>query len=425
MMRNGFIFSYEMCVGCKACSAACMLENGWNFKSRNIYSSNTGCFSPDPVITLSMACNHCSDPVCLKGCPSGAFSKNSITGAVIIDSAKCLGCRYCIWNCPYDAPKFNNSEGVIEKCHFCNHRIEEGIEPACSSSCPTGALAFGEIPEVVTNNNISWIPDKNINPALLIKGSEKYSGPVIISAEKFTESRLQATITEEKMSEWSLFGFTFLTIVSVALSVSALFTEAKENVYVGIGLVTLAAILSVFHLGSKMKAWRALGNLKSSPLSREIGLFILYSALVILNQVIRQPYIGIITSLAGILLVMAIDSVYSFTAGKRALFLHSGQAFLTLMLMVSFFLNIVPAFIFIALIKMVLSISKIKAENRNYLSGIRFIRLAFLLITVLIMIRGSERESLNTLIIVFSGEITDRFIFYVDFRPLNIKNTLI
>jgi Fe-S-cluster-containing dehydrogenase component/DMSO reductase anchor subunit len=423
-MRRGFIFSYELCVGCKACSAACTLENGWNFRARNIYTSNDGCFNPEPVVNLSMACNHCFDAVCLKGCPSGAFSKNGETGAVIIDLDKCLGCRYCIWNCPYDAPKFNNSDGIIEKCHFCYHRLENGVEPACSSSCPTGALRFGDIPESISLENYSWFPEKNINPSLLITGSDICRGPVIIPEKESTERPIKEAVAEKEHREWSLAIFTFLTVLSVAINVSDMFAENSGNRLMAIATVFLAAFFSLFHLGSKRKAWRAIGNIKSSPLSREIALFIIYSGLVILYQFYESQFLGIIVSISGVLLVMAIDSVYSFSARRGAFVVHSGQAFLTLLLMISFLLNMIIAFVFIALIKVVLSVISINSEKRRELFAIRFFRLAFLLITAFIFIRGADAGQITTMVIFFSGELADRFIFYKDFIPLNINNTL-
>jgi Fe-S-cluster-containing dehydrogenase component len=424
-MRRGFIFNHELCVGCKACSASCMLENGWSFRSRNIYSTNTECFAPYPVINLSMACNHCNDPVCLRGCPTGAYRKDGVSGAVVIDPDKCMGCRYCIWNCPYDAPKYNRQEGIIEKCHFCFHRLEEEVEPACSSSCPTGALGFGEIPEEIINKKYSWIPEKNINPSLLITGNEEYCGPVIIPDRSGSEHASLTNTSEKVAMEWSLVGFTFLTILSVAVSISDLFNVMAVSGLFEIMLIVLAVGFSVFHLGKKLKAWKALGNLRGSPLSREIALFIFYTVLVILKQFIIIPYSGIIVFVAGISLVLIIDSVYSFSNGGKISEFHSGQAILTVMLMVSFMLDMVYAFIFVAMIKGILIIFRIREERRRGVFVFRFMRLAFLIISVMALVVGTEGGRVITMFIFFSGELADRMIFYIDFKPVNIKSTII
>ena len=91
---------------------------------------------------LSLACNHCDDAPCLKNCPAKAYHHDVTTGAVIHTAEKCIGCKYCTWACPFDAPKYNPSLGVVEKCTFCNHRLQEGKQPACAHLCPTGALSF-------------------------------------------------------------------------------------------------------------------------------------------------------------------------------------------------------------------------------------------------------------------------------------------
>ena len=155
-MRKGFIFNNRLCVSCKACSAACMVENGWVFAARRIFTHNPDAFSEGQVVNVSMACNHCKEPVCLTGCPASAYDIDPETGAVILVPERCIGCRYCTWNCPYDAPRYNSVSGIIEKCHFCNHLILSGATPACSSACPTGALGFGDIPDNIdfTGNEI-------------------------------------------------------------------------------------------------------------------------------------------------------------------------------------------------------------------------------------------------------------------------------
>jgi Fe-S-cluster-containing dehydrogenase component/DMSO reductase anchor subunit len=423
-MRKGFIFSYELCVGCKACSAACMLENGWSFRSRNIYSVNGGCFKSGPVINLSMACNHCDDPACLKGCPSGAFIKDSTSGTILIDPDKCLGCRYCIWNCPYDAPKLNTSSGIIEKCHFCHHRLAEGIEPACSSSCPTGALSFGEIEETIDLHKYSWMPEKNLNPSLQITGNNKYDGPVIIPERAVSVHSRPEMKNDKENRDWSLVVFTFLVILSVSFSVAGPFMERSINGSVEIALAFFAALFSLFHLGRWWKAWRAISNLKSSPLSREITLFMIYSILIVLKNIIIIPYSEIVTIIAGISLVLTIDSVYYFSSGRKNFRFHSGQAFLSVMQMISFLLSAVVPFIFVGFVRAALSAGKIMNEERKEMFVLRFIRIASLVIAAMVLVRGNSYRTYTSFLIYYSGELADRIIFYADFKPININDTL-
>jgi Fe-S-cluster-containing dehydrogenase component len=69
-------------------------------------------------------------------------------GIVLIDEKRCIGCRYCEWACPYGAPQYNKSKGIMSKCTLCYDYIEEGILPVCVSSCPMRALDFGDQNEI-------------------------------------------------------------------------------------------------------------------------------------------------------------------------------------------------------------------------------------------------------------------------------------
>ena len=139
-MRKGFTFDAALCVSCKACSAACILENGLRPGTRTLFAWNEHALPLVGVINLSMACNHCAEPACASGCPALAYTV-SPDGIVIHHADRCMGCGYCTWRCPYDAPKINPALGYIEKCHFCGDRTTQGVEPACITACPTGALA--------------------------------------------------------------------------------------------------------------------------------------------------------------------------------------------------------------------------------------------------------------------------------------------
>ncbi len=93
---------------------------------------------------LSMACNHCGDPVCKRVCPVNAYSKLD-DGAVVQDHAKCIGCMRCVVACPYGAPQYNEANNKVEKCDLCQVRLVQGGLPACVEGCPTQALRFGDL----------------------------------------------------------------------------------------------------------------------------------------------------------------------------------------------------------------------------------------------------------------------------------------
>ena len=82
----------------------------------------------------------------MHSCPALAYERDAVTGAVLIRSELCIGCKYCSWACPYGAPQFEPDSGVMGKCTFCSHRLADGLKPACASLCPTGALDYAEVP---------------------------------------------------------------------------------------------------------------------------------------------------------------------------------------------------------------------------------------------------------------------------------------
>jgi anaerobic dimethyl sulfoxide reductase subunit B (iron-sulfur subunit) len=80
-------------------------------------------------------------------CPAKAISKRA-DGIVLIDVRRCIGCKYCSWACPYGAPQYDESSGVMTKCDFCVGRLEAGLPPACVAACPLRALDYGDFSEM-------------------------------------------------------------------------------------------------------------------------------------------------------------------------------------------------------------------------------------------------------------------------------------
>ena len=168
MGQKGFIFDVNKCTGCSACQLACTIENQVSPQIvwRQINTFNPSKFPGIPVFHHSLACNHCIDPPCMAHCPALAYSKDPKTGAVTIDDAKCIGCKYCSWACPYDAPQYNVSLGVVEKCTFCAHRLDVGLAPACVALCPTGALQVGEYTSEGERETVEGFPSNGARPAI-------------------------------------------------------------------------------------------------------------------------------------------------------------------------------------------------------------------------------------------------------------------
>jgi Fe-S-cluster-containing dehydrogenase component/DMSO reductase anchor subunit len=425
-MSNGFIFDQYKCVSCNACSAACLLENGWKVHPRNIYIYNSTAEHFSPVINLSLACNHCESAACMKGCPASAYRREPITGAIIIDEKLCIGCRYCQWTCPYDAPKFDVRSGTIAKCNLCYTGLKEGRQPACSSGCPTGALSFGQLSDKNSGNKYLWFPDKKLNPSIEFTGTVKKTPLKIIPENIFKQNEKEPLFESKDISDdISLIIFSFLA----TLSVSAVIISFLRGVYPGkmvfIPALVLTGLVSIFHLGKKLRSWRSLMNIRNSPVSREILLLIIFGIISSVTVLSHIPVLLIISSITGLIFLVVIDSVYVYANRSKSVWAHSGQTFISALLIVSYFAGDVLPFIFIGSIKIAYSIYSFASKKQGETTfEIRFLRFAFLIISGVSMISHISYSDIFISFIFLTGELLDRICFYIDFNPINI-NTMI
>jgi Fe-S-cluster-containing dehydrogenase component/DMSO reductase anchor subunit len=425
-MRKGFIFNHNKCVRCMACSAACILENGWTVHPRNIYSYNSEADPLIPVINLSLACNHCESAVCMKGCPVSAYSREPETGAVLLDDTKCIGCKYCQWNCPYDAPKYDPVSGIMAKCNFCYNGLIEGLEPACSSACPTGALSYGLLSEQYSSNSFSWFPDKSIIPAIEFTAKPVNAPLKIIPENNFSEEVIEPVKNHKNISpEFSLIIFSFLSTISVAEILAAFIKGEFPDKKIFLPVLLTTGLVSFFHLGRKLRSWRSVINIKSSPLSREITAFIVYSVISLLTVFFLIPGLLITSAIAGLFFMLMIDSVYFFADRSKKVIIHTGQTFISALLIGSFLSGSVLPFTFIALIKIALSVynlSPMKLHGTNF--SLRFTRIALLIVSGASMISHISYTDNLIVFLFLAGEFFDRIIFYIDFNPPDINRLI-
>ena len=184
----GYALNLTRCIGCRRCAHACLAENNQSREcatdiemayirvleldkgSINLETSNVS-YAPEQVpqpgkYYMPVQCQQCREPPCTKVCPVQATWQEK-DGVVVVDYNWCIGCRYCMAACPYDARRFNfkqpvlpkdkvnpnqgylsnrlRPQGVVEKCTFCLHRTRTGRYPACLEVCPTGARVFGNL----------------------------------------------------------------------------------------------------------------------------------------------------------------------------------------------------------------------------------------------------------------------------------------
>jgi anaerobic dimethyl sulfoxide reductase subunit B len=147
-MSNALRLDLDRCVGCMACTVACMDQNDLEVGAeptawRQVFAVESGAYPEARIRHVSLACMHCEDGPCLPACPTGAISRNSATRAVTVNSELCIGCHSCSIACPFGVPRFRR-DGTMQKCDLCTARIEQGLEPACVRVSPSKALHYGD-----------------------------------------------------------------------------------------------------------------------------------------------------------------------------------------------------------------------------------------------------------------------------------------
>lgn len=185
--RMGVLVDTTVCVGCRNCEWACKTVHGKPTKELDSYEDraifdkfrrpdHTGhtVVNEYPAtgeynipVDVKVQCMHCDHPACASACIVGAFTKTEL-GAVIWDTKKCIGCRYCMVACPFQIPTFEYHEAIqpnIDKCDFCYERTQDGLLPGCVDICPVEALTYGRRSELinVARHRIAQNPERYVN----------------------------------------------------------------------------------------------------------------------------------------------------------------------------------------------------------------------------------------------------------------------
>ncbi|HHO50122.1 MAG TPA: 4Fe-4S ferredoxin [Deltaproteobacteria bacterium] len=145
-MNFGFVIDNASCIGCHACSTACKSENEVPLGVYRTWVKYTevGLY-PDVRRSFQVTrCNHCSNPPCVRICPTSAMHQRA-DGIVDFDSDACIGCKACTQACPYDAIYIDPDTHTAAKCNYCAHRTDIGLEPACVVVCPEHAIIAGDL----------------------------------------------------------------------------------------------------------------------------------------------------------------------------------------------------------------------------------------------------------------------------------------
>lgn len=349
--QHGFYFNADNCIACHACESACSEKNDVpsHLSFRSVGFIEGGTYPAYQRLNISMACNHCDDPVCLKGCPTRAYTKFAEYGAVLQDPDICFGCGYCTWVCPYNAPQLDPVKGEVTKCNMCVDRLEVGLKPACVSACLGNALDFGVIENIPENRTqakttIPGFPDTSITKPNIrfqqTRTPHRDMKRVDDTALKYHKEgndgefkpELDANHGYQRFFNFSaLFGshenahiaFTLTTqaVIGAFLLILAMpfidgLSLSTTELNVLLPILVLISGTGLFklnmHLGKPHRFYRGFYNLKWSPVSREIAgvsLFFMglmgYSALHYFNGFTVIAWIqngfGIIGAVGGII----------------------------------------------------------------------------------------------------------------------------
>jgi tetrathionate reductase subunit B len=199
-VRWGLLIDSRRCKSeCQACAKACAKENaltpGSGRPSQNsqwlrkidLKDKLTG-----REVSLPMMCQHCAKPPCVDVCPTGA-SMQRADGIVLVDRHICIGCRYCIMACPYQArsfvheplhaqnPEVPRGQGCVEGCTLCVHRVDKGQQPACVEACQDsggGAMLFGDLNDPTSEiaKRIASVASSQVRADLRLDPAVRYQG---------------------------------------------------------------------------------------------------------------------------------------------------------------------------------------------------------------------------------------------------------
>ena len=320
--QHGFYFTADNCIACHACEAACSEKNDnpAHISFRSVGFVEGGTYPAYQRLNISMACNHCDDPVCLKGCPTRAYTKFAEYGAVLQDPDICFGCGYCTWVCPYNAPQLDPVKGQVSKCNMCVDRLEVGLKPACVSACLGNALDFGVVENIPENRTqakteIPGFPRTDItHPNIRFQQTRTPQrdmnrvdqSPVKYHREENSEGfKPVVDVKQGTIREWNwvkLLGshenahiaFTvsaqtvmaaFLILLGGYLFEPMKSFQASSAMLPGLLFMFLLMSFGLFklnmHLGKPHRFYRGFYNLRHSPVSREIaGVSAFYTGLL-------------------------------------------------------------------------------------------------------------------------------------------------
>jgi formate dehydrogenase iron-sulfur subunit len=337
--QYAFEVDLDLCTGCKACVTGCHNLNGLDEGEvwRTVGLLHGGSPAAPVQQTVTTACHHCVEPACMTGCPVKAYEKDPLTGIVKHLDDQCIGCQYCVFMCPYDAPKFNKARGIVRKCDMCSDRLAHDEAPACVQSCPNEAIRIAivqrsEVIEAAESNAfLPGAPGPGDTLPSTVYRTERALPHNMLPANFYSLDREHAhlplvvmlTLTQLAVGA---FGLSLALGWMLARGTATGATDQRlglSNALFALVLAFGALAASSLHLGRPQYAFRAVLGLRTSGLSREILTFsmfafagVLHAGSVWLGRPDLGGALGIAAAVCGVAGVFS--SVMVYAATRRA-----------------------------------------------------------------------------------------------------------
>jgi Fe-S-cluster-containing dehydrogenase component/DMSO reductase anchor subunit len=271
-----FAVAMESCIGCHSCEVACAEQNRNPVDTlwRRVGELEGGRFPQTRRFNLSMACNHCLEPACLAVCPTGAYVKLD-NGVVKHTGNDCVGCQYCIWSCPYEVPVFNPVQRIVTKCDMCLPRLEAGELPACVLACPTNAITIEKVNTSQWRTRHAEADGPGLPPSDITVSTTRLQLPAVVPADTHP-AREEVNAADP---HWPLIVLTLLSQTALGAAATSVALHSTAASLTASATATAGLVASLLHLGRPTRAWKAVRNLKTSWLSREVLLLGVFTTL--------------------------------------------------------------------------------------------------------------------------------------------------
>jgi formate dehydrogenase iron-sulfur subunit len=248
----GFFTDVTLCIGCKACEVACkewnqLPDNPVEFRDsydntgqldhrnfRHVTFLESATSNPDKPVAWSMmsdVCKHCANASCLEVCPTDAIIRTEYD-TVYIQQDVCNGCRDCISACPYAVIGFDTQTGTAKKCTFCYDRLQNNLQPACATACPTQSIKFGDLDQMrqVAADRVDTLHAQGVSEAR-IYGDKEYGGlhALFLLTDKPEAYKLPSTASAVLPSRNNVPGYLGALVTAIVAAVAGLIAFRRRG----------------------------------------------------------------------------------------------------------------------------------------------------------------------------------------------------